>query len=168
MRNDKFTLCELVAVIFMVMVMAALTAPVIGRAGSDARKTDCAANLKQSLLAMMLYAADCQGVVCTYGDKYSGWYQQPTMPENLGIILPAGNPPPDTFREVTLCPQAYGVAWINLEPDDYKFDRFETVKSIGDSQSKPLCPAGRHRVYGQGKSAESGQRRAVHPVLPPQ
>src|SRR5262245_54641015 len=53
-----FTLVELLVVIAVVAILAALLLPTLARAKEEARQTKCASNLRQIALAVMLYADD--------------------------------------------------------------------------------------------------------------
>jgi prepilin-type N-terminal cleavage/methylation domain-containing protein len=59
MRKTKgFTLIELLVVMAIIIILAGLLMPALGRAREQARKTTCANNLKQINTAMMLYTSD--------------------------------------------------------------------------------------------------------------
>ncbi|HHX39443.1 MAG TPA: DUF1559 domain-containing protein [Armatimonadetes bacterium] len=53
-----FTLIELLVVIAIIAILAAILFPVFARARENARKTNCASNLKQLGLAILAYAQD--------------------------------------------------------------------------------------------------------------
>jgi len=57
-RIPAFTLIELLVVIAIIAILAAILFPVFGRARENARRTNCASNLKQLGLGFMQYAQD--------------------------------------------------------------------------------------------------------------
>jgi len=57
-RKSAFTLIELLAVIAIIVLLAALLLPAVSRAKDQSRKSICSANLKQVNLAILLYSQD--------------------------------------------------------------------------------------------------------------
>ena len=57
-RRRGFTLIELLVVIAIIAILAAILFPVFARAREKARQTSCLSNVKQTALAMMMYAQD--------------------------------------------------------------------------------------------------------------
>jgi prepilin-type N-terminal cleavage/methylation domain-containing protein/prepilin-type processing-associated H-X9-DG protein len=54
-----FTLIELIVVVAIISLLAAILFPVFGRARENARRSSCQSNLKQLMLAITQYSQDC-------------------------------------------------------------------------------------------------------------
>ena len=140
-----FSRMELIILIVIVVVLAVLWIPTIARSGSAAKTVSCAANLKQSANALVLYGSGNDNWICTYGDNWSAWYKQPGVPEALGFKVTTVTRPPVTQRPLTLCPdfwensptyngvQGYGVAWFQLFPKDYEREKCEIIEQLSKS-----------------------------------
>lgn len=61
MKKSGFTLVELLTVVAIMAVLAAILFPVFARARENARRSSCQSNLKQIGLAAMQYTADYDG-----------------------------------------------------------------------------------------------------------
>lgn len=57
-RNDAFTLVELLTVIAIIGILAAIIIPVVGKVRQSANKSTCASNLRQVGVALNSYLAD--------------------------------------------------------------------------------------------------------------
>ena len=60
-RRSAFTLTELLTVIAIIGVLAAILIPVIGKVRQTARQSECASNLRQIGVALSSYVADHKG-----------------------------------------------------------------------------------------------------------
>lgn len=78
-RKRAFTLVEILVVIAIVSLLAALVLSVFSRARNSARTTTCASNLKQIGLAFRLYTEDYRGRYPNFdiaGNTDCGWAEQ--------------------------------------------------------------------------------------------
>lgn len=93
-RSAAFTLIELLAVIAVIMLLAALLLPALSRARSQAHAASCASRLKQMGVGLTLYASE-EGYfpIMDYRDPFGGGFASVTWCE---MIYPyfAGGPPP--------------------------------------------------------------------------
>jgi len=115
-RNNKsaFTLIELLIVIAIIAVLAALLMPAIRQARIQAYKTSCLSNLHQIGVGMSNFALDHDGVLVTHC-HYTGAGQWPdTILEYVGS------------KEVYLCPTlmrlGMRVKWPSTDHKDYGYN----------------------------------------------
>lgn len=84
-----FTLIELLTVIAIIGILAALVVPVIGRVKSNARNTQCLSNVRQLALANLLFASENKGQLVVHlnaqiGSGASATYIMPQSVRNEG------------------------------------------------------------------------------------
>jgi len=66
-RRSAFTLIELLTVIAIIGILAAILIPTVGRVRSKARTAQCVSNLRQIGMAALLYADDHKGLLPVHG-----------------------------------------------------------------------------------------------------
>ena len=80
MRRAGFTLIELLVVIAIIAILAAILFPVFSKAREKARQTSCLSNLKQIMLAGIMYAGDHDGQMPGYTfdavDGHGWWFKK--------------------------------------------------------------------------------------------
>ncbi|MBE6362572.1 MAG: prepilin-type N-terminal cleavage/methylation domain-containing protein [Lentisphaerae bacterium] len=72
-RTQRFTLIELLIVIAIIAILAAILLPTLGKARDRGRSTNCLNNLKQITISNLLYAEDNNSLLAPYAyDMYPG------------------------------------------------------------------------------------------------
>ncbi len=110
-----FTLIEILVVIALIAILAALLLPVVNRVKTRSKATHCLSNLKQWGTATLLYVADNRdylppegfGSPNSYKDFTAGWYR--ALPELLGMPVYWDQPwrtnaAVEPGRSIWLCP----------------------------------------------------------------
>ena len=72
MKKSSFTLIEMLVVIAIIGILAAMVIPATGMARNKARMTDCTNNKGQLMKAMLFYAGDFKGAMVYRGTDKSG------------------------------------------------------------------------------------------------
>ena len=143
-----FSLLELLTVIALIAILAAMLFPVFARAREKARQSTCAAHLRQIGMAYQMYTTDYDGVypwAITFAAKKSGDYpefdQIPTLPE---ILQPYCH-----SLAIFGCPSDSGLPDVDALPT--RFDALQTSYAfdIGlRKHSESEINAARHFVAG--------------------
>lgn len=108
-RGNAFTLIELLTVVTIINILAALLFPALMKAREQSRKAICASNLRQIGLALMMYVQDYDEAFPNDGNPYLWWgrYWRWLLMPYLGLLQKhSGNPLVATSGApgILLCP----------------------------------------------------------------
>lgn len=118
MRNEKFTLIELLMVIAVIAILAALLLPALSKVKQSALSAQCISNEKQIFLGISMYANDYNEHLPlrqNFGDSNYAWFMHlsKVRGKQLGYY---------TDVKIFLCPaqdpSTHGAAFLTW-PDDY-------------------------------------------------
>ncbi len=125
-----FTLIELLVVIAIIAILAAILFPVFARAREKARQSTCLSNVKQLMLASLMYAQDYDEILCIpYPLPFAPYYFCPTPAYGDGVLSPYVK-----NNQVFVCPSAttvgtYGYG-ITVHDFGYYYASYE-ARSLG-------------------------------------
>ncbi|MFO7946113.1 MAG: prepilin-type N-terminal cleavage/methylation domain-containing protein [Armatimonadota bacterium] len=114
--GDGFTLIEVLVVIAIIAVLAAILFPVFSRARASARKAACVSNTRQLLDAAVMYATDYDrtlvparagGAPDSLGYTWCVLLQE--YMKDDGILKCPSDPEPQTATRSTDMPHSYGI-----------------------------------------------------------
>lgn len=109
-RHPGFTLLEILVVIGIIAVLAAILFPVISSATRAARNAACISNLRQLVMAQKMYSDDYDRTIVPARAGSITWCQtlQPLMKSSQIIICPEDDKP-QTVAGTTDLPHSYGI-----------------------------------------------------------
>jgi prepilin-type processing-associated H-X9-DG protein/prepilin-type N-terminal cleavage/methylation domain-containing protein len=109
-----FTLIELLTVIAIIGILAAILIPVVGRVRESARSSACVSNVRQISTAFSLYAADNGGLIPAAmgsnngGENPTGGFWMVELNPYVGHVQEPGGVPNLTVSEFFSCPTYFG------------------------------------------------------------
>lgn len=146
-RRGGFTLTELLVVIGIIALLAALLTPALAGAKRKANQIKCLNNIRQVNLALTLYASDANGEFPPRREPPEAWpwkllayYQDPTV-----LVCPSDSLPPgflfgNNLTNRLMARRSYVINGFNdffkstLSPEDYrKFDRWQWPNGMKES-----------------------------------
>ena len=105
--DRRITLMEVAFIVMVIIILAALLVPILGKAREKARRVNCAGNLKSLGLALLMYSGDNGGPMPTDPSGYAGGYFPNTVPRyvnSFGNVASEGYITSD--GKVWACPSA--------------------------------------------------------------
>ena len=104
-RDSAFTLTELLLLIVLIAISAAILLPALRHMREYARRDLCQANLKRIFMALNTYIQDCGQVLpevnCVSGVTGNNWYQVLALKgyvKDRRVFLCPSDPYPNTFN----------------------------------------------------------------------
>ena len=94
LKENAFTLIEMLTVIAIIGILVALLLPVISASKARARDVQCTGNLHQLGVGLQNFLANNHGYISMYGtkgDDYPGTWMGQLETFGLGIVRPASN-----------------------------------------------------------------------------
>ncbi|MBC7529517.1 MAG: type II secretion system protein [Chthonomonadaceae bacterium] len=142
-RRSAFTLIELLIVLAIIGLLAALLFAAFGPARRFARERSCASNLRQIGIAFAMYRADYDGAEAVVG--------QPMTPEQLGLPLVGSELFRDKYvggRGILVCPDFHGGGIFRDMPLDSLYSTY--IWSMSEEMPRPYRFSTRVGKQGNG------------------
>ncbi|MFQ6133020.1 MAG: DUF1559 domain-containing protein [Armatimonadota bacterium] len=178
MNKRGFTLIELLVVIAIIAILAAILFPVFAKAREKARQASCSSNLKQLVMACVMYSIDWnENFPYAHDQQYCQWNDSPLDYDHKGCG--GGHPmwgpciePYIRNRPLFNCPSAitnwrpprageYGVAYVyNEEMAGPRYGNPRRPPKSGDGKISGIQePAGKVLIWEMGRTTRTMQTK---------
>jgi prepilin-type processing-associated H-X9-DG protein/prepilin-type N-terminal cleavage/methylation domain-containing protein len=125
-KKRQFTLLELLVVIGIIGIIAAILVPVIAKARSAAKRTVCIGNLKQVSLAMSMYLGENSDIMPNAAQLPS--LELNDNPRIVDVLASYTGAP-----EVFLCPEDVDEIYFQKEGSSYEYSGMIAGRKVSQS-----------------------------------
>jgi prepilin-type N-terminal cleavage/methylation domain-containing protein len=142
-RGRGLTLLEVIVVVLVIGILAALIAPLFARRAERAPRTQCASNIRQLLTAMYMYSdsPDSGGYLPTLGSKSDSFDQKQTSSQALHLL----------YRQYVNDPRIFACPKDPKRPQPARLQELATTQN-GRLPAQPMTPADTSYSYDPGHS----------------
>jgi prepilin-type N-terminal cleavage/methylation domain-containing protein/prepilin-type processing-associated H-X9-DG protein len=154
--KHRFTLIELLVVIAIIAILAAMLLPALAKAREKARTISCMSNVKQTMLAELMYVDDSKDTVVFY--KWRGCVN----PIAASLRWDALFLPYVSDANVYKCPSA-STQLLGIGVNTYHVHACPVIPSLGPclSMAKVTTPSSLMSIADSGIAADSGDVTCV-------
>lgn len=133
-RGRAFTMVELLTVLAIVAVLAAIIIPVVSQTRKSARRAECVSNLRQIVIAANLFANDHKGrLPVTRNASVGTFAANPATPHDGGLVT-ALFPYVTGGKKVFYCPE--------VAPSSYTFEEQSAKTGAEGTSAGPYWQTG--------------------------